>query len=155
MRGRIEIDIATHELGDLLHLPITPDAPTVITLTSELRLTRTGRAVRLIQNNGAGIGDARPDPTLNKLVAKARSWWIELRAGETDIPTLARREGVTASYVTRVVRLAFLSPYTVEAVLAGRQLAAINGQSLTAPDAIPMNWVEQQAVFQGERLPSS
>jgi DNA invertase Pin-like site-specific DNA recombinase len=147
LRGRIEIDVATRALGDLLQVPIASEAPAAVTLTSEVRLTRTGRAVRLIQSNGTGIGDARPDPTLVKLVAKARSWWSEVRAGEVDVPTLARREGVTGSYVARIIRLTFLSPNVVEAILAGSQRAAVNGGTLTAPDAIPMSWVEQQAIF--------
>jgi DNA invertase Pin-like site-specific DNA recombinase len=151
-RGRVEFDVATKALRDLLHVPTSSDAPAIVTLTSELRLTRTGRAMRLIQNNGRGIGDARPDPTLVKLVAKAWTWWSELRTGEADVPAIARREGVTASYVTRIVRLAFLSPALVEAILAGSQPAPVNGAAITASGAIPANWVEQQAVLQSGQL---
>jgi hypothetical protein len=148
LRGRIQVDVATQALADLLEVPVTPDGPTHVALSSELRLTRTGRAVRLIQNNGAAVAAARPDPTLVKLLAKARSWWTEVRAGDIDIPALARREGVTDSYVTRIVRLAFLAPSVVDAILAGSQFAAVSGATLTAPDAIPVEWAEQRAIFQ-------
>jgi hypothetical protein len=148
LRGRIQVDVATQALADLLQVPATSDAPARVILSSELRLTRTGRAVRLIQDNGTAIGAARPDLTLVKLLAKARSWWNEVRAGEIDIPALARREGVTDSYVTRIVRLAFLAPSVVEAILAGSQFAAVSGVKLTAPDSIPVEWAEQRAIFQ-------
>lgn len=155
LRGRIEIDMATRALADLLQVPIASEAPVAITLASELRLTRTGRAVRLIQNNGAALGGDRPDPTLVKLVAKARTWWSELRAGDVDVPTLARREGVTQSYISRVTRLAFLSPSVVDAILTGSQLAAVRGGTLTAPAAIPISWIEQRAIFQTKQLAGS
>jgi hypothetical protein len=147
LRGRIEVDVATQALADLLQVPVASDAPARVMLGSELRLTRTGRAVRLIHSNGTAIRAARPDPTLVKLLAKARSWWNEVRAGEIDIPALARREGVTDSYVTRIVRLAFLAPSVADAILAGSQFAAVSGVKLTAPDAIPIDWGEQRASF--------
>jgi hypothetical protein len=55
---------------------------------------------------------------------------------------------VTDSYVTRIVRLAFLSPAVIDAIVAGTHLASINGATLTAPGAIPIDWAEQQALFQ-------
>lgn len=38
------------------------------------------------------------------------------RAGEINVKDLAEREGVTASRISRIARLAFLSPTIVEAV---------------------------------------
>ena len=86
LNGRIEIDIGSRALADLLHVPLAARAPAAVTIACELRLTRTGRTLRLINTSGAGVGDATYDPALVKLVAKGRSWWRELRAGETDVP---------------------------------------------------------------------
>jgi hypothetical protein len=147
LKDGIEIEVAIGALGDLLKIPAAPDAPAHITLTSALRLTRTGRTVRLIQNDGT-TRDAQPDATLVKLVAKARSWWNDLRTGELDIPALAKREGVTASYVTRIIRLAFLAPGVVEALLTGSQRATVSSTTLTTPGGIPLAWTEQGATFQ-------
>lgn len=147
LKGRIEIDVAIKGLAELFQTPITPGALVSLTLTSEVRLTRTGRAMRLVQNDGAAIGEASPDPTLLRLVTKARDWWSEVRTGEIDVPTLARREGLTPSYITRVLRLAFLAPSVVETILVGRQRALINGAVLTAPNAIPVSWSDQEALF--------
>jgi len=134
-------------LADMLHVPVAPDAPAAVTLISEVRLTRTGRAVRLIQSDGSGVGETSPDPTLVKLLVKARRWWSALKTGEVDVATLAKQEGLTGSYIARVVRLAFLSPAVVDAILVGAQCAKIDGETLTASGAIPVNWAEQQALF--------
>lgn len=142
LSGQIEIDVATQALADMMQVPVAPDAPAAVTLISDVWLTRTGRAVRLIQNDGSGVGDTSPDPTLIKLLVKARRWWDQLKTGEVDIATLAKREGVTGSYLSRIVRVAFLSPAVVDAILAGTQRASIDGGTLTASAAIPMNWAE-------------
>lgn len=148
LKGRIEIDVAGKGLAELFQLPMALGAPASLAITSEVRLTRTGRAMRLVQNDGVAIGETGPDPTLLRLVTRARSWWSELRTGEIDVPTLARREGLTPSYFTRVVRLAFLAPSVVEAILAGTQRASVNGGVLIAPNAIPACWAQQREVFQ-------
>lgn len=142
LRDRIEINLSTLAIANLLGAVIGPDA-SAITLTSHIRLTRTGRAVRLIQNDGSSASAAPPNPTLIRLLLKALEWWAQLKRGDLDIMTLAANEGVTASYMSRVVRLAFLSPPVVDAILAGGQLAEVDGGSITAPAAIQIEWFEQ------------
>lgn len=85
------------------------DAPERISLCSEVRLTRSGIPVRLIQMNGASSEPAA-NPSLIGLMLKARRWWAELKRGEVGTSALAGREKVSPSYVTRTVRLAFLAP---------------------------------------------
>ena len=134
-------------MAELFQLRAAPSAPASLTLTSEAQLTRTGRALRLVQTSGTVIGDASADPTLVRLLAKARMWWGELRTGQIDVPVLARREGLTPSYITRVLRLSFLAPSVVETILAGRQRASNNAAPRTAAGAIPMRWSDQEAIF--------
>ena len=109
-----------------------------------MRLVRTGRAVRLIQTDGRAATADAPDPVLIKLLLKGRGWWQRLSDGEIDIPTLARAENFTPSYITRIVRLEFLAPPVVEAIVTGTQPALLDGKKLTAPEAIPISWAEQQ-----------
>ena len=147
--GRIELMVDLAQLAQALALPREPDLPTTLVLVCEVRLTRSGRAMRLVQGDGAVLA-ARPDGSLAKLLAKARAWWVELRTGELDVQTLAARERVSASYVTRVLRLAFLAPAVFDAALAGKLRAEVNAAALTAPDAIPASWREQrQAMLPG------
>jgi site-specific DNA recombinase len=142
LSGSIEIDLSTRAIADLLHVPLGDQVAATITLTSAVRLTRTGRAVRLVQTNGLSSG-AQPDVTLVKLIAKARHWWKQLVESEISISELAAREGVSPSYATRILRLAFLAPEVVDAILRGRHLASLDGGILTDPASIPCDWRTQ------------
>ena len=66
-----------------------------------------------------------------------------LRRGEPDITTLAGHEGVQPAYVTRVLRLAFLAPAVVDAILSSTIRTGVDGTALTATGAIPTLWLEQ------------
>jgi site-specific DNA recombinase len=117
-----------------------------ITIGVAVRLTRTGRAIRLIHSDGTTGLPSHPDPALLKLLVKARAWWEMLARGDVAITQLAKAEGVSPSYMTRVVRLAFLSPALVEAILAGQQGQLIDAKRLTGTDAIPAAWDEQNTL---------
>ncbi|MCK8458556.1 recombinase family protein [Sphingomonas faeni] len=141
--ARIEIVCRPVALAILLGIPTAQDAPPTVSIISDVRLTRSGHAMRLVHDNGAPLATAAPDGSLFKLLLKARGWWAQLRNGEIDIKRLAEQEGVNPSYVTRIVRLAFLAPEVVEAILAGRCRVAIDGTSLTATGAVPALWPDQ------------
>ena len=55
---------------------------------------------------------------------------------------LARAKGVHATYVSRVLRLTFLAPETVEAILDGRQSARVELDSLL--QGFPLEWEMQR-----------
>ena len=67
-----------------------------------------------------------------------------LNEGEIEPSALAAREGVTASWVIRTVRLAFLSPRVVDAILAGRLRAGVDATQLLRAEAISLDWEEQE-----------
>lgn len=113
-----------------------------ITLTSSARLTRSGRVMKLVQTNGITVV-ATPDPSQLKLIAKAHRWWNVLRRGEIDISRFATREGVQASYMTRVLRLAFLSPAMTEAIVNGRA-TGIASIELMEKDGLSASWPKQE-----------
>ncbi len=133
-------------LSALLDARRLPDAPDTLTLQCPARLTRSGRALRLVQDNGASPA-GMPDRALVRLIVQARGWWAVLRTGTVNTGELARREGVTPSYLTRVVRLAFLAPAVTEAILAGRQRAGVTAASLTLGDGVPADWHAQRAML--------
>jgi hypothetical protein len=128
MQLLMRVEVARHEvtlhldagvLTSLLEVTRAPDAPATISLTCPARLTRSGRALRLVQANGT-VSAEKPDRSLVGLLVQARRWWAVLRTGEINTTELAKREGLTPSYLTRVVRLAFLAPAVTDAILAGR-----------------------------------
>ncbi len=143
---RIELTLTAAWLAGLPGLAIRRDTPPA-NHEIRVRLTRTGRVVRLVDEKGAARTAIEPDRTLIGLLCTAHRWWAELARGESDVATLSRRENVSASYMSRVVRLVFLAPTVVEAILAGRTRADICGQALLASGAIPVLWGDQSRVL--------
>lgn len=144
--GRIEIACSTEAIAEMLGLSRQQGAPLLVTLNSDVRLTRSGKAMRLVQSNGAAVSKGA-DVSLIGLLIKARRWWTQLRQGEMDITTLARVEGVHSSYLTRVLRLAFLAPAVVDAILIGTTLPHVDGKLLTLGEGIDPGWTAQRAAL--------
>ena len=101
--------------------------------------------MRLIQRNGSAAAP-NVDRTLVKAIVQGRSWWRELQSNTgMTIEDLAQREGMTAAYVVRIVRLAFLSPTMLKSIIDGTLPAHLTVKRLTAPDAVPARWDRQFA----------
>lgn len=148
----LAVDIACAGVAAQLGIAIDDNAPDAITLHSDARLRRTGRAMRMIEGSGMSAS-GKPDPVLSKLVARAHRWWAILKEGEINLQALAKREGVTRSYMTRVVRLAFLSPQMVEAILSSKVPVQLTPKRLTATDAIAADWERQRRSLLAPRAP--
>jgi len=103
--------------------------------------------LRLVDDTGATAADATPDETLARIVVRARSWWRELEQTGQTVSELASSEGVTASYLTRVLRLAFLAPEVVSAILNGSTRAGVDASRLFAAGAISADWTEQRRML--------
>ncbi|KXU29144.1 hypothetical protein A0J57_13230 [Sphingobium sp. 22B] len=71
----------------------------VVSFRSGVRLTRSGRALRLVHDGDAPTAD-RMDLPLVRLIVKAHRWWKILRDDPVDIKTLSARENVSASWMT-------------------------------------------------------
>ena len=143
----IRIELRASPLLKMLGVHDHALACDTIELISVVRLTRTGLAMRLVQANGKAAVACEPDQTLIRLLLKARSWWARLATGEIDIATLARQEQVNDSWMTRVVRLNFLAPEIVEAILKGEQPARLTADSLALISPLPIIWSEQRDVI--------
>ena len=127
-------------------LKIIPDAADeeLITLETTARLTRSGRVLRMIQADNTLIKAAH-DLTLIRLIVKARDWWQRLQQERgLTVSAIAEQEGVSHPYVTRILRLAFLSPRVVQAIIGCRQLVWMDGGALSATGAIALNWEVQK-----------
>jgi site-specific DNA recombinase len=147
---RVEIDLSIDQIAGRLEVR-SAEGARLLTIISEARLTRTGRVVRLVKSDGTAPAASVPDSTLVKLLLKAHRWWNILAKGELNMDELARQEGVTSSYLTRIVRLAFLAPEVVDALLQGRPRVGIDGAALTSTGGLPTFWSEQKV----RCLPSS
>jgi len=76
--------------------------PELLTITAPLRLRRRGVETKLV----AGEPAPAPDPTLARMLARARGWLAELRGGK-PLTDLARRDGCSESYLRTRAQLAF------------------------------------------------
>ena len=141
----LAIDLSMPALREMLGLEHHGNASALLTIEHIVRLTRTGRAMRLIDGTGATASGGDVDAVLIRLVLRARSWWQVLAQGQLTLTELAAREEVTNSYMVRVVRLAFLSPKVLDALLEGTLRAGIDAAALTAPGAIDPVWAKQEA----------
>lgn len=142
--NRIELAVSVPALAAALTLAAPDNAAPTLTITREMRLTRTGRAVRLVHGSGAAATTQGADLTLIRLIVKAREWWARMTEGNLDPSTLATQEGVSVSYVVRVLRIAFLAPAVVDAVLDGRLRAGVDSTALLDIRAVAPDWVKQE-----------
>ena len=138
-----------------LKLPIPCDRPngTLIRKTLDLfrfvplKVKRRGVEIRLIINGGDE--PRKPDPALLKAFARARRWFDELASGHVrSLVEIARREGLAKRYVTRLTKLAFVSPTFVEAIARGNTPLGTSLQMLMdGRIALPVSWNDQEQLF--------
>ena len=108
---------------------------------------RGGRKVIIAPDGSDAWAPAkpRPDETLIRALARAHRWKGRLEDGEyRSAAEIAEAEGVTQSFVNRLLRLTLLAPDIVEAILDGWQPKGMVLEELTR--AIPSGWEEQRQV---------
>jgi DNA invertase Pin-like site-specific DNA recombinase len=146
-RDRIAIDLSAAAIA--AHLGIgTPDATAALTLDCDARLTRSGRVMKLVERDGRAVVGT-PDPALIRLMAKAHRWWRDLGTSGLDVKSFARREGINPAYLSRVLRLVFLSPKVTEGILTGTAKGAGGTGVMTLRGAFPVEWHEQERMLLG------
>ncbi|WP_108787246.1 recombinase family protein [Erythrobacter sp. Alg231-14] len=139
---RIVLALSTSAITELLEAANGATAKTAAEHTIPVSLKRSGLAVRLISSDGSHANDVGPDASLVRLIAQANIWWSALAGGQTDVASLAREKGITPSWMTRVIRLAFLAPEVVEAILEGKIKATTSRRRLLAADGVSASWRE-------------
>ena len=144
-RSEVRVELRSAALAAAVGLASSDDQA-ILTLTKPAKLARTGMAVRMILADGRGAGEPEIKPSLVKLVVKAGQWWRQMAEGDFDREALAREHKVVPSYVSRVLRLAFLSPRVIEAILSGRHPARLDAEMLLAP-GFPASWKAQERLF--------
>jgi DNA invertase Pin-like site-specific DNA recombinase len=140
----LQIELSGVALG--LRLGFGPDDASAVILTSKVRLSRSGLALRLVHSDGRPLVRNTVNAGLVALLQRARNWWDRLAEGNIEIATIAREEQVNDSWVSRVVRLNFLAPPIVQAILNGTQPVSVTAASLRSAD-IPDAWDRQLAYF--------
>ena len=145
---QVEVRLAPHALSVALGAqPAEPSNPYAdpITLTAPLKLKRVGYEMRLLIDGPAGR--AEPNLPLIKLIVRAQQLRTQMMQEDLGIGELAERNNLSGSYLVRLVRLAFLAPDIIAAILAGRQPIAFTANTLLLNSKLPLSWAEQRTVF--------
>jgi hypothetical protein len=97
-------------------------------------------------------GQLEADPALLKAVARGKRWFKEIASAQVrSSAEIARGEALPKGYVAALMRLAFLSPTLVEAVVEGRGPAGISLQRLVnSRVALPLAWRDQEEWLIGQ-----
>jgi hypothetical protein len=121
--------------------------PTVTRVPMTLKM-RGGKTVMVLPDGSRVVAqrEARVDNAMIKVIARAFRWQRLLDDGVfCSIADLAAAEKINCSYVSRILRLAFLSPTIIEKILAGKQPAHLTLKDLMTP--FPMDWTLQERSF--------
>lgn len=141
--GRGEITI----VADLA--PVTGEPEVLVRHTVPTQLKRRGVEMRLVLDGpDNGTRCSNPDPALINAVARAHRWFYDLAVGRAEsLRDIAKTDGVSDRYVSRLLPLAFLAPDVIEAILAGTQPLDLTAEKLTKQIELPLRWAEQEALL--------
>jgi site-specific DNA recombinase len=91
----------------------------------------------------------KTDPALLKAIARAHRWFDDLVAGRVNsMAEIGKREGVPKNYVSWLIRLAFLAPEIVEAIIRGDQPPDLTAQTLISRRIdLPLEWQAQKTAL--------
>ena len=125
--------------------PAAAIPPTEIPMTFRLR---GGKTVMVLPDGSRAVArrEATIDNTMVKVLARGFRWQRLLYAGTyATIEDMAAAGKINPSYISRLLRLAYLSPTIVEAILDGRHPAQLTMKDLMAP--FPQDWAAQERQF--------
>ena len=117
-----------------------------ITLSIEAKLRRAGKGKRLVIANGA---EAEVNAGLLELIKDAFAIRIQLLSGSDDsIEAMSGRLGMNKCRLTSLIRLSYLAPDIVRALLEGRQPIELTPtRLLRLSKDLPHDWSEQRHVL--------
>ncbi len=121
--------------------------PTIRVLIPLQVKRRNGRPRIVPPDECAADQSAAQQPHVLRAIARAWAWRRMLERGEvTTIQDIAAAEKVTGPFVSRMLRLAYLSPAVLHQLLIARVPPAVSLNELAAAAERP--WAEQkEAVF--------
>lgn len=123
------------------------NAPNTIRVVIPLTVRKRNGRPKILPPEGAGREDRAQNPTILRAIGRAWGWRRKLESGEVATVTdIAQAEGVTLPFVSRSLRLAYLSPDVLHMLVTERRPCAISIEALTNAATLP--WAEQtDAVF--------
>jgi hypothetical protein len=124
-------------------------APASMTVFIPLTIRkRNGRPKIVPPAQMVPASDGGVDPHVLRAIARAWGWRRKLESGEAStILDIAQAEDVTDRYVSRMIRMAYLSPAVLEKLVLERRPPAVSVKGLIA--AADLSWAGQDAAVFG------
>ena len=138
-------EVATVLLGDGYNVP-ADRPPRAIELTIDAKLRRAGKGIRLVV--GGGVTD-KPDGQMVALLRDAHATRDSLMSGRDEtIDAMAQRLGIKRDYLSARMRLTYLAPDIVGALVHGRTPEGLTPAGLLSLcKDLPHDWQLQRAVL--------
>ena len=120
-----------------------PDLPDFIVLSIEAKLRRAGKGKRLVIEDGA---EAEVSAGLVAMIAEALAIRNRLLSGpDGSIEAMIERLGIARGRLTSLVRLSYLAPGIVRALIEGRQPVELTPtRLLRLSKDLPHDWKDQR-----------
>ena len=105
---------------------------------------RNGRPKILPPENAEGMDSRTQDPHVLRAIGRAWAWRRKIDAGEFNTAQdLANAEGISDRFVSRMMRLSYLSPDVLQQLVTQQVPLALSLNELIAAAELP--WVQQMA----------
>jgi hypothetical protein len=134
------------DLPGINQLPAATDSDTY-EVSAPMHLKRSGIETRLVIPAGKPApAHYRSITAIQEALAKALAWNQALLTGSVSTMTvLAKQEGVTQRYIAHLLKLAFLAPDIIEAIIKGDVPEKLSLGILK--QGIPQDWQDQRRHF--------
>jgi hypothetical protein len=121
------------------------ETATSIRVVIPLTLRKRNGRPKILPPEDAGLpGSHGQDPHVLRAIARAWKWRRQLEEGEAStLQDIAGKEGVSERFIGRMIRLAYLAPGVLEALVVKRRPPAITINEMVEVARLP--WGEQVA----------
>lgn len=141
--NKIKLEINTHLL--------TNKSSNSAHLNIPASLKRCGHSMRLLVGGPKQSHRHTKDLKLINGIVKSLDWLNLLTTGKMkSMQEIAKKEGVSSSYVTRSIYRAFLAPDIVRAIMNGTQPAHLTTDFIKRHTPLPLDWNEQRRLLKCE-----
>ena len=132
--------------GLKLMLTIPQSGATAISVIHNRQITvrRRGQEMRIALEPES----RKLDPVLLSAVSRGRKWFAQLATGESaNMVQIADQNAISPGRVNQLVRLAFLSPRIMQAIIDGCQPADLTTKTFSRIAEFPIDWAEQESLL--------
>lgn len=104
--------------------------------------------MRLLIEDVDNDARCKPDHSLYRILAQAQLYRnMAMCGGSKSMSALAADASVGSFYLSRILRLGFLSPYIVTAILRDQHPLDLTAKRLASDQRVPVDWNKQQTVL--------